>query len=86
MLQIDNFGLLTDDASRSIIEVQTNDIQAQLSSDCVNILRALPLGALAKGSIPFEGNFDLLGYISFAKGCYIGQELMARTRYKVLAA
>jgi len=32
--------------------------------------------------IPFECNLDLLNYISFRKGCYIGQELMARTQYK----
>jgi folate-binding protein YgfZ len=33
--------------------------------------------------IPMECNLDLLGYISFSKGCYIGQELVARTKYKV---
>lgn len=32
--------------------------------------------------IPFECNLDLLNYISFKKGCYIGQELMARTQFK----
>lgn len=33
--------------------------------------------------IPLECNLDLLRYISFTKGCYIGQELIARTKYKV---
>ena len=34
--------------------------------------------------IPFEYNLDLLNYIDFKKGCYVGQELMARTKYKVI--
>jgi folate-binding protein YgfZ len=32
--------------------------------------------------IPFECNLDLLNYYSFTKGCYVGQELSARTKYK----
>lgn len=34
-------------------------------------------------SIPLESNLDLVGSISFAKGCYVGQELTARTHFKV---
>lgn len=34
-------------------------------------------------SIPLESNLDLLGSISFTKGCYVGQELTARTHFKV---
>lgn len=34
-------------------------------------------------SIPLESNLDLLGAISFTKGCYVGQELTARTHFKV---
>ena len=34
--------------------------------------------------IPIECNLDLLNYIRFDKGCYLGQELTARTKYKVL--
>lgn len=37
------------------------------------------------GSIPLESNLDLLGSISFTKGCYVGQELTARTQFKVKA-
>lgn len=33
--------------------------------------------------IPLECNLDLLHYISFHKGCYVGQELTARTKFKV---
>jgi folate-binding protein YgfZ len=32
--------------------------------------------------IPFECNLDLVNYYSFTKGCYVGQELSARTKYK----
>ncbi len=32
--------------------------------------------------IPFECNLDLLHYIHYHKGCYVGQELTARTKYK----
>ena len=32
-----------------------------------------------------EGNFDLLGGIDWKKGCYVGQELTARMRYRGLA-
>lgn len=34
------------------------------------------------GSVPLEYNLDGLHGISFNKGCYIGQELMARTHYQ----
>jgi tRNA-modifying protein YgfZ len=35
-------------------------------------------------SFPLEYNFDLANAISFTKGCYIGQELTARMRYREL--
>lgn len=31
---------------------------------------------------PMECNLDLLNHISFTKGCYVGQELTARTHFK----
>jgi folate-binding protein YgfZ len=33
-------------------------------------------------SIPFECNFDLLNGIDYDKGCYLGQELVARTHFR----
>ena len=35
--------------------------------------------------IPLECNLDELNYISFTKGCYVGQELTARTKFKVIS-
>lgn len=33
-------------------------------------------------SVPFESNFDLLNAIDYDKGCYLGQELIARTHFR----
>lgn len=46
-------------------------------------LRGVLDGPEALAMIPFECNLDALNYVSFSKGCYIGQELMARTKFKV---
>ncbi|HYG89088.1 MAG TPA: folate-binding protein [Azospirillum sp.] len=35
-------------------------------------------------AIPLENNMDALNAISWDKGCYMGQELTARTRYRAL--
>lgn len=35
-------------------------------------------------TIPLEGNLDDMGAICFTKGCYVGQELTARTKYQGL--
>lgn len=35
-------------------------------------------------SLLLEGGFDRLGGVDFNKGCYVGQELTARTRYRGL--
>ena len=40
------------------------------------------LSEIPEGSISLEYNLDLLDGISFLKGCYIGQELMARTHFQ----
>jgi folate-binding protein YgfZ len=41
---------------------------------------------LAPGEIfPHEANFDQFGAVSFAKGCYIGQEVVSRMEHRGLA-
>ena len=47
----------------------------------------LPAGSQdleAEKSVLMEGGFDELGGISWTKGCYMGQELTARTKYRGL--
>jgi folate-binding protein YgfZ len=36
------------------------------------------------GRIPLECNLDLMNFISFKKGCYVGQELISRTKFRGL--
>uniref|UniRef100_A0A3Q0KSV2 GCV_T domain-containing protein n=2 Tax=Schistosoma mansoni TaxID=6183 RepID=A0A3Q0KSV2_SCHMA len=36
---------------------------------------------ITSDTLPFEANADLSGGVSFSKGCYIGQELTARTHF-----
>jgi folate-binding protein YgfZ len=38
----------------------------------------------AEASVLLEGGFDELGGVSWTKGCYMGQELTARTKYRGL--
>ncbi len=51
------------------------------------LLLGLPDGARdleAEKSLLLEAGFDELGGVSWTKGCYMGQELTARTRYRGL--
>jgi folate-binding protein YgfZ len=48
-----------------------------------SVLNGLHESIDVNSMIPAEANLDLLNFISMSKGCYIGQELVARTQYKV---
>lgn len=39
-------------------------------------------GSELEGEVPLECNFDGLNGVSFTKGCYVGQELIARTHFR----
>ena len=50
----------------------------------IRIINGLSEGPECSGKIPLEYNFDLLHSIDFNKGCYVGQELTARTKHQGL--
>lgn len=50
------------------------------------ILLAVPKGRvdlIPDKSFPLENNFDEMGAISWKKGCYVGQEVTARMKYRL---
>ncbi|KAL8293594.1 hypothetical protein RQP46_000295 [Phenoliferia psychrophenolica] len=46
------------------------------------LLHAIPEGPEDWPQLPLEGNLDLMGAVDYRKGCYVGQELTARTHHK----
>ena len=51
----------------------------------LSVLLGVPDGAQdmpAGECVPHESNLELLGSINFSKGCYLGQELTARTEFR----
>eukprot|EP00949_MAST-11_sp_MAST-11-sp1_P003982 g3982.t1 len=46
------------------------------------MLKGIIEGPPLRGRIPLECNLDKLGGVSFDKGCYMGQELVARTHFR----
>ncbi|KAF7255315.1 hypothetical protein EG68_07961 [Paragonimus skrjabini miyazakii] len=72
--------------------IQANDIftaasPSPLSVNSYNMARwrlGLPEGPeelISGETLPLEANADLSGGVDFSKGCYVGQELTARTRF-----
>ena len=51
--------------------------------DTFRMMNGLPEGPEIFGMNPLFCNLDLLNYISFTKGCYIGQETVARAKFVV---
>ena len=80
----DNFGI------RMLYE--DNDSDNNINTDTVNsssskykryrILKGIAEGIELYDQIPLECNLDLLNGISFKKGCYVGQELISRTKHR----
>ena len=67
-----------------------NFINKSYTSNWYNLIRyknCIPEGTKEieiNATLPLEINLDLLGGISFEKGCFIGQEVNARIKYKGL--
>jgi len=56
-------------------------ILSQQEHYCSRWLAGVPEGIEAQGYMPLEWGVDYLNGVSFRKGCYLGQELMARTHF-----
>jgi len=56
--------------------------EASSSYDTWRMLAGLCEGREVSGRIPLEVNMDFTRHISFKKGCYVGQELISRTKHK----
>lgn len=59
---------------------------ARLEGVLASRLAALGIleGDVAQGRVPLEWNIEQLGGVAFDKGCYVGQELVARSHFKGL--
>lgn len=67
--------------SSGLVEATSSDY------DQWRLAHGVPSGSkdlLREKSALLESNYDVLGAISWDKGCYMGQELTARTRYRGL--
>jgi len=73
----------TDTEKREPEESKEHDAHQDLKAyEMYRLQHGLAEGSEIEGRIPLECNLDLLNAISFKKGCYLGQELTARTKYK----
>ncbi|MDP6790358.1 MAG: hypothetical protein QGH58_00455 [Arenicellales bacterium] len=65
-------------------KVPQHDTQGEDPFARLCILRGIPIlsAALSNTLIPQSVNLDLVGGVSFQKGCYPGQEVVARVRYR----
>jgi folate-binding protein YgfZ len=52
--------------------------------DALRVLLGVPQGREVSDAIPMEWNLNLLNGVAFDKGCYVGQELVARTHFRGL--
>ncbi|GAA6001424.1 Iba57p [Rhodotorula paludigena] len=46
------------------------------------LIHAVPEGPADFPALPLEANFDFMNGVDYRKGCYVGQELTARTHHK----
>jgi tRNA-modifying protein YgfZ len=69
---------------RDINDLKTHFIEKAETYDQIRIDNFIPEGnkdLIPNKSFPFEYELDQLNAIDYNKGCYIGQELVARTHY-----
>ena len=67
------------------LEFQSINQEKQNWYDSLRYIHCIPEGPkeiISNVSLPLEINLDLLGGISFEKGCFIGQEVNARVKWR----
>jgi folate-binding protein YgfZ len=67
------------------LEIHSINQEKQNWYDSLRYIHCIPEGPkeiISNVSLPLEINLDLLGGISFEKGCFIGQEVNARVKWK----
>jgi len=72
---------------RAVVPAPAHEDSDAAAWDAHRLALGLPDGSRdldAEHSVLLEAGFDELGGISWTKGCYMGQELTARTRYRGL--
>jgi len=84
-----SIGRLYKDIEIEDIDLESNqtsikDINWYNSLRYINCIPEGPKEIIPNVSLPLEINLDLLGGISFEKGCFIGQEVNARVKWKGL--
>ena len=91
LVQVDDEGTsyecyLRDDRAASITSELRNEAQESDEGDwqCAQIPHGVVriTEALIEEFVPQTLNYDLTGHISFKKGCYTGQEVVARLHYR----
>lgn len=70
-------AILPNSSAAGIGENVNSDVYTKL-----RIAHGIAEATELEGKVPFECNLDFLNAISFNKGCYVGQELTARTQFK----
>ncbi len=81
-----NFAVLKVETGRYLVVVEANIDNYEVDTgrwELLNILAGLPqiVAATAEAFVPQMVNFDAIGGVSFKKGCYTGQEVVARMHY-----
>ena len=65
----------------SVFDPEVVQIADEDYYDALRYIHMIPQWAEVKDALPGKMNFDLLGSIDLKKGCFLGQELTARTHF-----
>ena len=78
-------SVLTCGNEEAVVGVEeTEQSSVEATYNMLRILHGALEGTEVDGVIPLEANLDWLNGVVFDKGCYLGQELTARTHYRGL--